>query len=170
MSEFVQIFSEMGWVCGILLSVGILFCIIEIFIPGLGFFGISGTVLVIAGIIARIVEGASATQIAIMVGLFILIVTVLFLLMLYSARYGLLGRTAIIEKGTAVSKNYFLQTRKLEKLIGKTGITVNEMNLGGKIRIGDTEYNARTLDNIIPEGTKVQVTKIVDGEIIVKRV
>lgn len=169
-NEFVQLFTEMGWVSAVLLSVGIVFCIVEIFIPGIGFFGISGSLLVVGGIIARAVAGASATQVIIMIILFFLVMLLIFALMTYSAKYGILGRTPLVENGTAISNSYVSKKTLLEKLVGKKGIAVTDLNLGGKIRINDQEFNARTFDNIIHSGFQIEVVKIEDNEIIVKRI
>ena len=55
--EFSAIFTEMGWLPAILLSLGMMFVIIEAFVPGFGFFGIIGTISTITGIVVRIVNG-----------------------------------------------------------------------------------------------------------------
>ncbi|MDD4350569.1 MAG: NfeD family protein [Clostridia bacterium] len=169
-NEFVQLFTEMGWISAVLLSLGIVFCIIEIFIPGIGFFGISGSLMVVGGIVVRAVAGASATQVVIMIILFFLIMLAMFAFMTYSAKYGILGRTPIIENGTAISKSYIDKKIMLEKLVGKKGLAITDLNLGGKIRVNDQEFNARTLDNIIHSGYKIEIVQIEDNEIIVKRI
>ena len=61
-TEFVQIFTEMGWLSAIFLCVGITLSFIEIFIPGLGFCGISGAVCTVLGIIFRSINGISLYQ------------------------------------------------------------------------------------------------------------
>lgn len=169
LNEFVNIFSEIGWVAGILLFLGMAFCIIEIFIPGVGFFGISGSVMVVAGIIARAVAGASLTQVLIMILLFLGVLFLIFIVMILFAKYGF-GRGSLVERGTAISKNYFKEDKRKLSLIGKIGIAKTELNLGGIIVIDGAEYEARTLNNFIPQGCKVEVAEINENEIIVKRI
>ena len=55
--EFAEIFTQMGWIPAVLLCVGLVFIIVEVFVPGFGFFGIAGTISIVAGIIVRIVQG-----------------------------------------------------------------------------------------------------------------
>ena len=51
--EFVYTFSDIGWLPAILLVLGLIFVIVELFVPGYGFFGITGGILVIAALIIR---------------------------------------------------------------------------------------------------------------------
>ena len=54
--EFVEIFTQMHWVPALLLILGLVFIVIELFVPGFGFFGISGSLSLIAGVIVRICQ------------------------------------------------------------------------------------------------------------------
>ncbi|MDE6885078.1 MAG: hypothetical protein K2P32_04810, partial [Clostridia bacterium] len=47
-------FSDIGIVPAILLILGTIFIIVEIFEPGFGFFGIAGIILVLAGMAVRL--------------------------------------------------------------------------------------------------------------------
>ena len=60
--EFVEIFTQMSWIAALLLIVGAVFMIIEVFVPGFGFFGIVGSLSLIAGIVVRICQGLDVTQ------------------------------------------------------------------------------------------------------------
>ena len=60
--EFVQIFTQMNWISALLLILGIVFMIIEIFISGFGFFGFAGIGLLIAGTVVRICQGLNVSQ------------------------------------------------------------------------------------------------------------
>ena len=55
--SFVRLFTEMNSWTIVLFILGIIFCLIEMFVPGFGFFGISGIVMIVAGIIVRMVSG-----------------------------------------------------------------------------------------------------------------
>jgi membrane-bound ClpP family serine protease len=89
--EFVAIFTEMNWLPAMFLILGVTFLLVETFVPGFGFFGISGIVSLIVGVIIRICQGLNLTQslglILIIVGFFALCG----LYMVFSAQYGILG-------------------------------------------------------------------------------
>ena len=46
--ELFEIFTGMHWVSAMLLIVGAVLVIVEIFVPGFGFFGISGSLSIVA--------------------------------------------------------------------------------------------------------------------------
>ena len=69
--EFALVFSEIGWAAAICLIVGLIFIVVEIFQPGFGFFGITGSVLVIVGIVIRVYNHGGGNPI---IQLFILLV------------------------------------------------------------------------------------------------
>ena len=70
--EFIEIFTQMSWVVIALLSVGAVFVVIESFVPGFGFFGITGSLCLIAGVVVRICDGLNVTQ-SIALSLFVLV-------------------------------------------------------------------------------------------------
>ena len=60
--EFVEIFSEMSWIAAALLFGGLVFIFVEVLLPGFGFFGIAGSVAIVAGLIVRICQGLNLLQ------------------------------------------------------------------------------------------------------------
>ena len=104
--EFAEIFTEMGWIPALLLCLGLVFLIVEVFIPGFGFFGITGIVSIIAGIVVRICDGLSLTQSLVLILLVLGFFIVAFVFMIYSAQYGILGRTGLFETHSSISKDY----------------------------------------------------------------
>ena len=60
--EFVQIFTEMSWLPALLLIVGAVMMIIEMFVSGFGFFGIAGIISLVAGVVVRICQGLNVNQ------------------------------------------------------------------------------------------------------------
>ncbi len=167
--EFVEIFTEMSWISALLLSVGLIFIIVEVFVPGFGFFGISGIVAVIAGIIVRICQGLNLTQsltlILLVLGFFI----VAFVFMIYSARFGILGRTGLFETRSTISKDYNKTDKELKKLVGKSGRALGVLNLGGKAKINGKIYDVVSINSYIEEGAHIKVVEIKDNTIMVRK-
>lgn len=81
--SFTRLFTEMnGWTI-VLFVLGIIFCAIEACVPGFGFFGIAGSIMIAAGIVVRMIFGGDLYMLLYMV----LIALVLFCLMFFVASY-----------------------------------------------------------------------------------
>ena len=71
--EVVSLFTEMNVVPAILLTLGLILCIIEMFVPGFGAFGISGIVCLVGGIVAKMLYGGTVTQMFALIVIFAII-------------------------------------------------------------------------------------------------
>ena len=103
--EFALVFTGMGVIPAICLIIGIGLVITEMFIPGFGVCGISGTILIIAGIAIRVAyagEGNPVIQFFVLLFLVLAALGIGFMIMLRSVKKGLLSRTPIVENETAV--------------------------------------------------------------------
>ena len=158
------LFAEMGWVSAVLLLVGVAFASVEVFLPGFGVWGITGSICVVLGIVARMIEGASITQLFILIFIVLIIFTLLFLLMIRSARHGLLSRTAIIETGVSVKET----ENEKDELVGKLGKTTTMLRPVGKIDIDGVTYCALTEDGYINENVDIEVVRVEGENIFVK--
>lgn len=167
--EFVTIFTEMSWIPAVLLAIGAVFLIVEVFVPGFGFFGICGSISLIAGIVVRIVQGLNLLQsivlILIVLGFFIIAA----MFMVFSARFGVLSQTGLFETNTTISRNYDKAEKELRKLVGKSGKTVSKLNLGGKAKIKGKIYDVISATSLIPSGVHIKVIAIRDNHLVVRR-
>lgn len=167
--EIASLFTEMGWVSGILLTLGIIFAVIEFFTPGLGISGAVSAICVVCGIVARMVEGGSFMQLFIMIFLVLIVFTILFLLTVRSAKYGVLSKSPFVETGTAVSKDFRDEDKNpLQELIGKVGFAKSALRPVGMVNVDDKTYEALANVGFLSAGTKVEVIKIEGNKIIVK--
>ena len=167
--EFIEIFTEMQWVPALLLIVGIVMMIVEMFVPGFGFFGISGIISLIVGVIVRICQGLNLTQslalILIVLGFFALVVA----LMIYGAQYGFLGKTGLFERRSTLSSDYNKVDRTTKKLVGKSGKAVSNLDLAGQAKIKGKIYDVVSTSSYIEKGSHVKVVKIEDNAIMVRK-
>lgn len=167
--EIVEIFSQMSLVVIALLSVGAILLIIESFVPGFGFFGITGTLCLIAGVVVRICDGLNVTQ-SIALSLFVLVFFVVAgMIMVGSAKYGLLGKTGLFEHRTSISKDYNEVSKKYRKLIGKSGRAITKIDLAGKAKIKGQIYEVMSINSYIDAGQHVKVVEIKDNTIMVRK-
>ena len=99
-------FSDIGIIPAILLILGTIFIIVEIFQPGFGFFGICGIILVLAGMAVRLFmskRGSLIVQFFVMLICVSVVVCVALLIMLRSLKKGKLSRTGLVQTTLAVS-------------------------------------------------------------------
>ena len=167
--EFVEIFSEMGWIPMLLLCVGMVFIIVELFVPGFGFFGISGSVGIVAGIIVRIVEGLNLVQSLVLILMVLGFFVVATLYMIFSVKHGILGRTGLFESRTSIPEDYNKVDRSIQKLVGKSGKAVGVLNLGGKAKINGKIYDVVSINSYIEAGANIKVVEIKDNQIMVRK-
>lgn len=167
--EFVQIFTQMNWIPALLLILGAVLLLIEVFVPGFGFFGISGIVSLVAGIIVRICQGLNLTQsialILVVFGFF----TLASIFMVFSAQYGILGRTGLFETKASISKDYNVASKQIKKLVGRSGKAVTTLSLAGKAKINGKVYDVVSTGSYIEKGSNIKVVEIVDNTIMVRK-
>ena len=167
--EFVEIFTQMQWVAALLLIVGAVMLIVEIFVPGFGFWGIMGTISLIAGIIVRICQGLNLTQslslFLVVLGFFVFVVA----FMIYGAQYGILGKTGLFERRSTLSKDYNKADRQIRKLVGRSGKAISNLDLAGQAKIRGKIYEVVSISNYIEKGANVKVVEIKDNTILVRK-
>jgi len=166
--EFIQIFSEMGLISGVLLTLGILFCTIEIFVPGVGFFGITGAISTVAGIIYRAIEGVTFFQFVLLILLIASIFVFALLCLIILIKMGVVSDRGLFSTSTALPRDYG-NSKEYKKLIGKIGKTVTEMKLAGRVKIRGKIYDAISEQNYINKGKFVKVVRLENSYIVVRR-
>ena len=101
----------------------IIFLTVEIFIPGFGVFGITGIILLVFAIVFRTVMSGDILHLFYLLLIIVSVAGVSFLVAVRSARFGLLSKTPIIEKSTAIPKDYGSDKKNYGYLLNKKGIT-----------------------------------------------
>lgn len=167
--EFVEIFSEMNWIPMVLLCVGMVFIIVELFIPGFGFFGIGGSISIVAGIVVRIIDGLNFVQSLVLILMVLGFFVVAMMYMVYSAQHGILGRTGLFERRSSIPRDYNEVDKKTQKLVGKSGKAVGVLNLGGKAKINGKIYDVVSVNSYIESGANIKVVEIKDNQIMVRK-
>ena len=168
--EVVSLFTEMNVVPAILLTLGLILCIIEMFVPGFGAFGISGIVCLIGGIVAKMLYGGTVTQMFALIVIFAIILLIMFGIAVWSAKRGLISRSPMVLKETALPENYAEADKSLKKLKGKEGLTVTICRPFGTIQIDDKYYDASSVDEYLEKGTLVKVVEVEGDQIYIQKV
>ena len=166
-NEFILLFTNMGVLPLILIICGIILLAIEICVPGFGIFGILGFGSLFGAVIARAVEGASITQVCIMIILCLLVVFAMLALIPIITRKGILAKTGIVENGKVVDPNYVSEK---ENLIGKVGKTTCACRPAGSVEVDNEIYDCMSINSYIGLNKTVEVVQIKDEIILIKEI
>ncbi|MDD1719544.1 MAG: NfeD family protein [Methanoregulaceae archaeon] len=145
--------ASFGW---LLIVFGTLLMVAEAITPGF-FVAVPGTVLIILGILILLGVDIFSSGIGVVVGVFIAIAAAGFTIWLYS-RF-------------SADTSPFTLSR--DSLVGKEGQVTTEVNqdtITGKVRIGGTDWSARSTAGAIPAGRTVVVVESQGVHIVVKEV
>lgn len=174
--EFISNFTGVLGIASLcLILVGIVFCIIEGIIPGFGFFGISGIVMEVLGVVVyavqAIINNGSALPVLILIVLVLAVIMLLFLIIVRSAKFGILGKTPFVENKTAIPTDYGKNENETKKqLIGKRGNIIAECRPIGKIKISDKIYEVLAKESFLECGVEAEVVEVDGVKIIVDKV
>jgi membrane-bound serine protease (ClpP class) len=165
----------------ILFILGILLLGVEIFvIPGFGVAGISGIVLIMAGLTLSMVnnDGFDFTFVdpEKIVGAFLVVSVATVMAVVVSIFVG--GRLVtssafsrvVLTSSQLSEQGYSSASADFRKMVGKTGITLTMLRPAGKIEIDGETYEATALTGFIERDVPVKVLKYETSQLIVKKV
>ncbi len=167
--EFLSIFTDMSWICVVLLCVGLLFLFVEVFVPGFGFFGITGGVSLAAGVVVRIIQGLNLTQALTLILLVVGVIVILMMILVFSSQFGWLRNTGLFENKSTIDKDYNKPDRDIRKLVGKTGKAITNLRLAGKAKIRGQVYDVISSRESIDKGENIKVIEVKDNQIFVRK-
>ena len=167
--EFAEIFTQMGWLPAVLLAVGLVLLAVEMFVPGFGFFGVTGSISLIAGVVVRICCGLNLAQSLILILMVLGAMWLGLTIMIISAKYGFLSVSGLFESKSTLPANYNKVEKTLKKLVGKSGKTVTKLSMAGKAKIRGKIYNVVSINSYIEPNTNIKVVGIKDNNIMVRK-
>lgn len=171
--QFGLLFSNMEWYIIVCLIVGLALLVIEIFQPGFGVFGVTGSVLLIAAIILRAIvhqpQDNVALQIFQLLSLIIIIAGCSFGFFVYATKKQWFKKSDLFtNNATAVDINYSDGTQNFSHLVGKKGVAVTDLRPSGKAVIEDTTYDVVAHNFFIEKGSDIVVSMVEGVKIEVK--
>lgn len=168
MQEIITLFTEMGIVSAIFLTLGMVLCIVEIFVPGVGFWGISGSVCTGVGILFRFIDGMSFYQFLVLVFLIACLLALAMCCLIVLIKTGVMGDVGVFSTGTALPKDY-ADNKAMKKLIGKIGKTTTSLSLAGRVKVMGKIYDCISEDSFINKNKFVRVLRVEDNRLVVKK-
>lgn len=169
-TSFLQLFAEMSALTAVFFIVGIVLCVIEMFMPGFGVCGISGMVMLALGIILRMVNGGDIYMFFIMIFFVIVIIGGMLLLMSHSIKKGALSKTKIFDVGTSVPEGLTEGTKDYSSLIGKSGKVVTYLHPVGVADFDGQSVDVMAKNGIIDQGKVVKVVYVEGQKVVVEEI
>lgn len=166
-SSFVRLFTEMNAWTIVLFVLGIIFCAIEMCIPGFGFFGISGIVMIVAGIIVRMVCGGDLEMLLYMILIALVLLVLMLVVFSRLITKGKLGKSAIFNVGTAVPEDKTEGTKHYDHLLGVSGKVINDLRPVGKADFDGEIVEVVAQGSFIETGSTVTVISCEGGKVVV---
>lgn len=167
-NDFIALFSGYGAIPMIIMFAGVILCIVEVFVPGFGIFGILGGIFSVGGIVARSIMGATFAQILYMILVDVSLVCLSIILMIISTRCGFIRHSSLVESKTSISVNYGKDNKQLLKMLGKTTFATTEFKPTGKFNYNGETYEATTYGEFIQKGEKIQIVEVKADKIFVR--
>lgn len=153
-----DIFQTLTIISTVVYVLGIIFLIIEAFIPGFGFFGIGGLTSIVLSIVCKIFVGETVERILLELVIALVVIIALLVWIIISARKGLISKSPLISKGSSIPT--FFNDDDLKIFIDQSGETVTTCKPVGKIRLDNEIYDATSLEGFLDIGTKIKVVNV----------
>ena len=145
------------------IALGILLFIIEfMLIPGITVAGIGGAIFVIGGIVLTFVQHGTTAGFSVLAGTAIALAIIVTLMLRAGTWKKLMLTTAIDSKVDLVHKE------EGRVKAGDTGEAVTRLNPMGKVMVNGDFYEAKALDILIDQKTRVEVIEVESNRLIVK--
>lgn len=162
----------------VLFIIGLVLVAIEIFaIPGFGFIGISGIILIVAGLTLSMVDSiildGQLVNFTKLYEAFFTVVTAIFLAVISSIWFSkklftstIFGHLAL--DSTQNHENGFSTSdAEYKQMIERMGVALTNLRPAGKIQIDDKYFDATALTGFIEKGTKIMVVKYETAQLFV---
>ncbi len=169
-----------SWLILVFLA-GVLLILIEIFvIPGFGVTGIAGGCLALGAVFIGLLENFSFDTgdidlsviwhsiATIAAGIALSVVAILYLTSRYAPKF--VRRSSELHLSQKVEDGYIGVDMSVAKHVGDTGVTVTDLHPGGKIRIGDEEFDAVSVRGFVEEGRPVKVLRYENAQLYVTEI
>ena len=148
----INLFTSMSLLTAVLISAGVLLCIVEIFVPKIGLTGILGFVLIVLGFTSYYIDGFKPNQIISLVSITAFVLAVFIMIEM------ILESKGIIKNPNRHQFRAIGMQQSYDTLVGRDGKAYTNIDQGGTIDIDGKLYYAVS-SNFISQGSYVVVVK-----------
>ena len=147
----------------VVLIIGIILVGVEVYMPGFGLPGISGTICTVAGIF---LTGRNMSE-RILVGVVAILVIAVMLVVSIIIFNSKSIKSPIKLETDLQGKNLFIEEKDMEYLVGKTGHAITDLRPSGKGEFDGVKLDILT-SGYIKRGSKLVITAIRNNKIFVE--
>jgi membrane-bound ClpP family serine protease len=158
--------NDISWVQALLLVIGLILVVFEMFHPGFGAPGIVGGVLLFLGIV---LTAKSVFEAGIMIVVILAILGIALTFVLQSATKGRLSRILILNEEQKKEDGY-TGTEDMEYFIGKEGVVMTILRPSGIADFDGVKLDVVSESEFIPKDTRVKIIKVQGRRIVVKEI
>lgn len=155
-----------GWLELILFGSGILLILIELYVPGFGFWGISGIGCIAFSLFLTLGGNMAAVS---MLSLSLVIAIGVFLLILKFLPASRLWTKLVLHE-TETAQAGFSSSHDYSSYLGKEGVVISFLRPAGMIEINGVHLDVVSEGQYIEPGTKIKVVSVNGSRILVRRV
>jgi len=149
----------------VLLTIGLVFLIAEIFIPGFGIAGIIGIIIFIIGILLTV---NTIFEALIMFLFLLLILAIVLIIVIRSATRGRLSKKLILNADVGVEDG-FTAVEDMKVFLDKEGMAVSTLRPAGIGVFNGVRLDIVTKGDFIEEGTKIKIVAVEGRRIVVEK-
>ncbi|WHH61001.1 NfeD family protein [Petroclostridium sp. X23] len=165
-TDLANLVTSIGWVPFLCFALGLVLVMIEIFAPGFGFPGISGTILLLIGVV---LTAKTLLQAFVMVIIILIILGIALAAVFRSAAKGRLSRTLILSDSMKKESGY-ISTTDLESFMNKEGYTITNLRPAGAADFDGIKLDVVSESSFIAKGTKVKIIMVSGPRIVVREI
>jgi len=158
--------SSLGLIVLVMLVGGLILLFIEVaLIPGFGITGVTGILVILAGLgIAFWKLDFKLAVIYTIVSLVGLVLLVLWAIYIFP--HTKLGKQFVLQTTISVEDG-FTATRDFTKYVGMEGVATSDLRPSGIVRIDDERLDVMSEGEFVPRGTKIKVSRVKNGSLVV---
>ena len=164
--QILDFLNDMTWLQALLLVIGLIFVVFEMFHPGFGAPGIIGGILIFIGII---ITAKTVFQAALLIVIILAVLGIALTFVLQSATKGRLSRILIL-KDAQKKEDGYIGTTDLDYFIGKEGVVYSILRPSGIADFDGVKLDVVSDGDFIPKDTKIRVIKVEGRRIVVRAV
>ncbi|HEY8422364.1 MAG TPA: NfeD family protein [Thermoclostridium sp.] len=150
----------------LILLLGLILLIIEMFTPGFGVAGGLGLILLVAGII---LTASTPLEALVMIVILLVILGIALTVVLHSAAKGRLSKTLILKDSLNKEAGY-IGTEDLEYFVGKEGTALTVLRPAGTAEFDGIRLDVVSEGDYIPKNSKVRIVQVTGPRIVVRKI
>lgn len=154
------------WLSGLCFAIGFILLIIEMFLPGFGVAGITGSILMLVGIILISQNFIDALLTILII---IIILGIILFILFRSGATGKLSKTVVLQDSLG-KKSGFSGSEDLSAYNGEEGIATSTLRPSGTADFKGIRLNVVTQGEYIEKGSKIKVITVEGSRVVVEEI